>query len=132
MKVTVTRAELFLCFILWIGSFACMQAAEPRVVDIFGRSLNERGLTLVDWEGYLANPLIKFYLLPPDGAALPVSAKLSANGPRLYFDTPGTVGANGPAKSISFSSAGQGVPVSLSIFPDRDGLDEDYTLTIIL
>jgi len=105
--------------------------AQTRVQDIFGRSLNQRGITLVDWDGYLANPLIRFYVLPPTNGVLPGSATLTANGARLYFDTTSNVGTNGPGKTISLTSAGAGVPVRLSIFPDRDSLDEDYTLTII-
>lgn len=105
--------------------------AQTMIQDIFGRSLNQHGITLVDWDGYMANPLLKFYVLPPTNAALPGSATLTANGPRLYFDTPGSVSPNGPSKTISLASAGVGVPVRLSIFPDRDSLSEDYTLTIV-
>lgn len=106
-------------------------SAQIAVQDIFGRSLNQHGLTLVDWDGYLANPLIKFYVFPPTNAVLPGSATVTANGVRLYFDTMSSVSTNGPAKNITFSSAGVGVPVRLSIFPDRDSADEDYTLTIV-
>jgi len=105
--------------------------AQTRVQDIFGRSLNSHGITLVDWDGYLANPLIKFYVLPPTNGVLPGSVKLNANGARLYFDTSSTVSSNGPSKTVSVTSAVTGVPVNLSIFPDRDSLDEDYTLTLV-
>ena len=105
--------------------------AQTGVQDIFGRSLNQRGITLVDWDGYLANPLIKFYVFPPTNAVLPGSATLTVNGARLYFDIPGNVSASGPGKTISLASATVGVAVRLSVFPDRDSLDEDYTLTIV-
>src|SRR5437667_681035 len=94
--------------------------AQTGVQDIFGRSLNQRGLTLVDWDGYMANPLIKFYLLPPTNAVLPGSASLAANGGRLYFDSPGNVSPSGPSRTVSFSNPTNKVPVNLSIFPDRD------------
>ena len=110
---------------------ALSAAAQTRVADLFGRSLNQRGVTLVDWDGYLANPLIKIFLLPPTNAVLPGSATLTANGARLYFDTPSTVSTNGPGKTVSLTSTNVAVPVGLSIFPDRDGVDEDYLLTII-
>jgi putative Ig domain-containing protein len=106
-------------------------AAPTRVEDVFGRSLDERGVALVDWDGYMANPLIKFYILPPTNAALPGSARLTANGARLYFDNPGSVSANGPVKTVSLSSPASRVPIRLSIFPDRDSVDEEYTLTIV-
>src|SRR5437870_2407097 len=35
------------------------------VQDIFGRTINTNGLTLVDWDGYIANPAIRFFVLPP-------------------------------------------------------------------
>src|SRR5439155_5538739 len=82
-------------------------------------------------DGYLANPLIKFYVRPPTNAVLPGSATLTVNGARLYFDTPSNVSASGASKTISFASATVGVAVRLSVFPDRDSLDEDYTLTIV-
>jgi hypothetical protein len=106
-------------------------AAQARVEDIFGRTLNQHGITLVDWDGHLANPLLKFHLFAPTNASLPGTATLTANGARLYFDTPSSVSANGPSKIVSVTNAAVGVAVRLSIFPDRDSLDEDYTLTIV-
>src|SRR5215211_5910487 len=106
-------------------------AAQTRVEDIFGRSLEEHGIALVDSDGYLANPLIKFYVLPPTNASLPGSARLTANGARLYFDNPGAVTPNGPAKTVSLTSPSSRIPVRLSIFPDRDTADEEYTLTLV-
>jgi hypothetical protein len=105
--------------------------AQTTVKDIFGRTVNNCGITLIDWDGYIANPLLKYYFFPPTNAALPGSATLTANGARLYFETTSTVSSNGPSKTISLSSASVGVPVRMSIFPDRDSVDEDYTLTIV-
>src|SRR2546426_9873941 len=87
--------------------------AQTGVQDIFGRALNQRGITLVDWDGVLANPLLKFYLFPPTNGVLPGTATLSANGARLYFDLPSSVSASGPAKTISFTNSALGVPVRL-------------------
>jgi putative Ig domain-containing protein len=97
--------------------------------DIFGRRLNGRGLTLVDWEGHLANPAIKFFLVPPPGAAFPARAVLTASEPRLYFDLPSESGPDGPRKTVAFADAGK-VPVYVSIFPDRDGKDESHRLEV--
>ena len=105
--------------------------AQTRVSDIFGRSLDQHGVTLVDWDGYLANPLIKIYLLPPTNGALPGSTILTADGARLYFDTPSEVSSNGPGKTVLFADSVTAMPVSLSIFPDRDSQDENYTLTLV-
>src|SRR5476649_2841271 len=79
--------------------------AQTQVQDIFGRSLNTHGITLVDWDGYMANPLIKFYVLPPANAILPGSATLTANGARLYFGTTSSVNINGPSTTISLTSS---------------------------
>src|SRR5437667_1330862 len=94
--------------------------AQSVVQDIFGRTLNQQGITLVDWDGYMANPLLKFYVFPPTNAVLPGSATLTANGGRLYFDTPSSLSTNGPSKTVSLTNASLGVPVRLSIFPGRD------------
>ncbi len=100
------------------------------VTDRFGRDVTRHGLTLVDWEGQIANPAIRFTVKPPAGTAPGVRATLAADGGRLYFDLPSEVGEKGPSKTIAFADASTPVPVLISIFPDRDGLDERYTLTI--
>jgi hypothetical protein len=105
--------------------------AQTRVQDIFGRSINTHGITLVDWDGYMANPLIQFYLLPPTNAVLPGSATLTANGARLYFGTPSTVSTNGPSTTISLTSSTAAVPANLSIFPAHTSPDGSYMLTIV-
>jgi hypothetical protein len=109
---------------------ALCQSNEIVVQDIFGRRLNEFGLVLVDWEGYIANPAIKFFVIPPANAVFPGTATLSANNPRLYFDLPSQVGPSGPTKTIAFPDATSIVPVLLSNFPDRDTLDDNHQLTI--
>jgi hypothetical protein len=112
-------------------ALCCSAGAQTRVQDIFGRSLNQHGITIVDWDGYMANPLIKFYLLPPTNATLPGSAALSADGARLYFDNLGSVSSNGPAVTWSLTSSSNPVPVNLSIFPAHTNPDGSYTLTIV-
>jgi hypothetical protein len=104
--------------------------AEIVIEDIFDRPINTTGITLVDWEGYMANPAIKFWITPPADAAFPATARLTAHGARLYFDLPSEVGANGPTKTITFAHTAAKVPVYLAIFPDRDSADENYQLTI--
>ncbi|MFC1975873.1 Ig domain-containing protein [Chloroflexota bacterium] len=98
--------------------------------DIFDRPINNTGITLVDWEGYMANPALKFFIRPPTNTTFPQTAVLTANGPRLYFDAPSEIGATGPTKLIKFADESDRIPVYLSIFPDRDTLDENYVLTI--
>jgi BspA type Leucine rich repeat region (6 copies)/Putative Ig domain/Immunoglobulin domain len=99
--------------------------------DVFGRRINESGITLVDWEGQIANPAIKVLVYPPNGLTYPVSLTISASEQRLYFDTPSTTSATGPTKTLTFTNSN---PQSfyVSIYPDRDGNDENYNLNFFL
>jgi hypothetical protein len=128
----MNRAVMLKLFpLLALLSLHSSAPAQTTVQDIFGRTLNQHGITLVDWDGYMANPLLKFYVFPPTNGVLPGTATLTANAARLYFDASSTVSSNGPSKILSFTNAAAGVPVRLSVFPDRDGMEEDYTLTIV-
>ncbi len=102
------------------------------VRDRFERTLNQVGITLVDWEGQLANPVIRVSIRPPSDAVFPGTATLIANSPRVYFDNPSDVSGDGPTKSVAFGSADYQTSVGISIFPDRDTLDEDYLLTLAM
>src|ERR1035438_8435891 len=106
-------------------AWACSASGQTTVQDIFGRTLNQRGIALVDWDGYMANPLLTFYIFPPTNAALPGPATLTANGARLYFDTPSNVNADGPGKTISLTAPGVGVPLRLFVFHVLARLHED-------
>src|SRR5438309_2264782 len=85
--------------------------AQTTVQDIFGRILNVHGITLVDWDGYMVNPALKLYVFPPTNGVLPGTANLTANGSRVYFDTPSTVSTSGPSKNVSLTSSTLGMPV---------------------
>ncbi len=100
-----------------------------RVEDIFGRTLNAHGLVLVDWEGAIANPAIRFFIIPPPRARYPARVILRSDEPRLYFDMPSTAGPDGPRKEIRLDRP-EKTPVSVSIFPDRDDRDEDDTVEV--
>jgi hypothetical protein len=63
----VAVALLFIC-----SRLSCQQDGVL-VQDIFGRVLNQAGLTLVDWDGYMANPAIKFLVIPPANAQFPAT-----------------------------------------------------------
>jgi hypothetical protein len=125
-----TRLALALLLLLVASANAAAQPARSLVVeDIFGRSLNKHGIVLVDWEGHLANPALEFYLIPPADAELPAQAVLQADEPRLYFDLPSQTGPKGPRKQLAFTKR-EKLPFRLSIFPDRDGKDEQHRLEI--
>ena len=101
--------------------------AEDRVIvrDVFGRVVNETGIVLIDWEGHIANPAMKYSVELPHR-----TATLSSSEPRLYFDLPSSTGANGSTKALVSQDPRQGTEFRVSIFPDRDTSDESHTLTI--
>src|SRR3954454_20889181 len=104
------------CFLGAAGSFA--GPAGPGVEDVFGRDVSASGIILPDWDGYMANPAIEFQILPPTGAAFPVTASVTAREPRLYFNLPSTAGPRGPGKEITFAN-GDRQAVSAAVFPAR-------------
>ena len=108
---------------------ATARAGDILVEDIFGRRLNEHGLTLVDWEGPIANPAIKVFVAPPEEAALPARAVLTSRQPRAYFNLPSTIGPRGPSKTLTFHTR-EKQPVFVSIFPDRKAKDIDFALQL--
>src|SRR5262249_2006614 len=143
-RMTMTKAgAVTLCTLLGLTTTCSIMAIDPLhvavgrqpalgelvVEDIFGRKLNGHGLVLVDWEGYLPNPAIKFFVTLPPDTALPAMVVLRATEPRLYFDLPSTAGPDGPRKEIRFEKRDRAA-VYLSIFPDRDGKDEDHILEL--
>lgn len=105
-------------------------ASETVVEDVLGRRLNERGITLVDRDGYMANPLVTIYVIPPADAVFSATVVCNINGERLYFDNPTRVTSSGPTKTVVFRSSADRIPIKLSIFPDRDGQEEEYLFTI--
>src|SRR5678815_1226951 len=85
-----------------LASIPAARAADVVVEDIFGRRLNEHGLILVDWDGQLANPAIKFFVMPPADTAFPAKVVLTSQGSRIYFNLPSEIGLHGPRKIIEF------------------------------
>ena len=101
------------------------EGGQAIVRDIFGRVVNETGIVLVDWEGHIYNPVMEYTV------ELPVrSATLSGNDSRLHFDRPSETGANGPSKRLISEGSPLRAEFSITIFPDRDSLDETHALTI--
>jgi hypothetical protein len=106
--------------------------APPVIKDAFGRDLSTAGITLVDWEGYLANPAPRFFIELPGDVALPARIVLRSAAPSLYFDLPSTVGADGPRKELEARSARDRLSFRLAVWPDRDGDNEEYELRVEL
>jgi hypothetical protein len=103
--------------------------APAMIQDLFGRPLDRHGLVLVDWEGQIANPAIRFDVVPPPDAAYPVRFVIRGKHPRLYFDLPSGSGPDGPRKELLFNGPAR-FTMAVSIFPDRDGQDEDHVIEV--
>lgn len=99
------------------------------ISDVFGRSLENQSIQLVDWEGYIANPAIQLNITAPSNISYPTTLTISANHSRLYFDMPSTTGSNGPTKTLNFDQPSTQT-IYLSIFPDRANGDESYSLSL--
>ncbi len=129
------RVLLLIVVTLVFGSAPADDTAAPPspmsglVQDIFGRPLDRHGLVLVDWEGPIANPAIRFDVVPPAEAAYPVKIILRSRQPRLTFDLPSITGSDGPRKEVRLQGPAR-FTVAASIFPDRDGRDEDHTIEL--
>jgi hypothetical protein len=102
-------------------------SADLEVIDVHGRTITKSGLNLLDWDGYVANPAVKFFLIPPSDATYPAKAVVTGAEPRLQFDLPSEIGPDGPRKEVVWHQR-EKLPLYLSIFPDRDGEDEHHRL----
>ncbi len=129
-KIRPLSASWFFVAVCWISFFSAAHA-EIKIQDIFGRSLSEHGITLVDRDGYMANPLIKFRLVPPLDAALPGTFTLSANGERLYFNNPCQPGADGPKAFRPVTEPDKPVVIKMSIFPAHTAIAGPCTLKVV-
>ncbi|WP_068498294.1 Ig domain-containing protein [Paenibacillus kribbensis] len=108
--------------------------SDAKVIDIFSRTVNDYGIELVDWQGYLANPYVKLKVKPPADAVFPVTITLNAQGTsRLMMDLPSTLSAQGASKTLTFANAQEEKDFRLAIHPDRiggNGEIEHYTLSL--
>ncbi|QOS77130.1 putative Ig domain-containing protein [Paenibacillus sp. JNUCC31] len=124
--------SMALSFALLFSLCAFPAAAEPvkpdsttgeaKIIDIFGRTLNDYGVELVDWQGYIANPYVKLNVVPPKDAAYPLTIDIKAKGTsRLMMDRPSTLSETGAAKTLTFQNTGESKHFLLEIHPDRIG-----------
>jgi hypothetical protein len=111
---------------------AAQAAPTVQVLDIFGRTVNDYGVKLVDWEGYIANPYVELTVRPPQGVTYPVTVNLKAEGTsRLMMDLPSQLTATGAAKTLTFANASEQKIFRLAIHSKRaPGADELYTLRL--
>ena len=131
-RYCLTSYPFFALIGLILLPLAVVHASSTNIVvvtDRFGREVNGTGITLVDWEGYIANPAMKYTVKAPSGAT-ETRVTLSSSEPRLHFNQPSWSGIEGSRKELDFSGTLSQAEFYISIFPDRDGLDEVHSLTI--
>ena len=134
LLVAVYQGEFYWSGFFGFANDAAYSSSQPStaisqalvVADRFGRAVNDAGITLVDWEGHIANPAMQYTIKAPSTRVI-----LSASEPRLYFNLPSWNEADGPRKELTLSgTTSSQLEFYISIFPDRDGLDETHSLTI--
>ncbi len=54
--------------------------------DGFCRDVTSAGVTLVDWDGFLANPAVSITVTPPKGLTYPTTLSITTDEARIYFD----------------------------------------------
>jgi hypothetical protein len=116
-----------------------------RVEDTFGRDLSKEGLTLQDWEGFMANRAIEIVLKPGMKAELPMHVSLNGNNSQLYFNLPSRAGPTGPVKDririiaedgsysdhpMLLKDSNSELRLYISVRPDRDNQPEEFTLNV--
>jgi hypothetical protein len=129
MRIT-TRTLSIVIALCWVAT-ATIALPGAVVTDLFERDMVSFGLTVPDWDGYMANPAIKFMITPPLRAALPVRVRLSTADPMLYFDLPSEVRADGARKELIFNDR-QPQAVDIAVFPSRNKQNEERGLAIQL
>ncbi|MDR8412617.1 Ig domain-containing protein [Nonomuraea sp. 3-1Str] len=135
MKRLTAAVVLLLASILvplGVGAPAAHALSAAQIVDMYGRVVNDYGVKLVDWQGYLANPYIELTVKPPQDARFPVTIDLKAEGTsRLMMDLPSQLTATGATKTLTFASASEQKTFKLAIHSKRGpGADEQHTLRL--
>ncbi|RYG22986.1 hypothetical protein EON82_15445 [bacterium] len=98
------------------------------VQDGWGREIDSRGITLLDWEGHLANPAVKLRVELPEGTEFPAQLYVHGTSHRLHFDRSDEEDRYGIAKRIVLPKPVKSVDILVSIFPDRDDKSENHEL----
>ncbi len=97
-----------------------------QVFDRFGRNLMTRGVRILDWDGYVANPAVEMvFKLHPKVPGY-VNVALMVRNNLFYFDGPCHISEKGSLKYFSLSSQKPERSAFISVFPDRNDRSENY------
>jgi hypothetical protein len=113
------------------ASLSLAAAAQTTLVvrDAFGRDVTTKGIVLLDWDGYMANPAVKLTVEAKWVSEYPVQIAVSSNCARLMASREDG-DRRGIGARISQQSENTPATIWVSIFPDRDGKDEDFRILI--
>ena len=100
------------------------------VSDKWGRVVNDVGITLVDWEGQIANPAVTYRIKLPDNSASsdPTTIIITPSDPRIYVN--GRLNTSGSYEIRVPQGSNNEVEFNISIFPDRDTLGEIAEISV--
>ncbi|MBY0370214.1 Ig domain-containing protein [bacterium] len=103
--------------------------------DIHDRNIQNNGVQLVDWDGFMANPAYRLRLWGPQEVPkenYPVSVRLFTPEVQVQFSIDGAQTTDKGAEAVFFITAAD-KPVDLEIvaWPDRDTKDTKTTLQIL-
>lgn len=104
------------------------EATAISLYDVFGREVTQSGLTLVDWEGPIRNPAMKYLIKGDDALVFPLTVKLSTQELNTSFSLPSTVSTNGPTKTIVLDSIGDLESFLFSFYMDKNFENESFDL----
>jgi len=126
--LAMLRPCRILSFVIVIG-FAALAASQTGidVKDSFGRSVTGRGITLLQWEGHMADPAIKLSISLPDNVRTPATLDVTSDCSRIMFDR-NTQDRRGLGTRLQFTGSRRTATMWVSIFPSRTYRDEDHKL----
>jgi len=99
---------------------------DLQVVDRFGRNLLVRGLQILDWDGYVANPAVEMVFKLNQNVRGYLNVALVVRNSLFYFDGPCHIGEKSSIKYFSLSNQKSERSAFISVFPDRNDRSEDY------
>jgi hypothetical protein len=108
---------------------ALPKADAISIFNIFDEDVTA-GLTLVDWEGPVRNPAMKYYLKGNETLVYPIIVNLSSQEELAFFSLPSTISKNGPMKTMEIASEETLEAFLFSVFMDENFEEETFELLL--
>ncbi|MCB1316658.1 MAG: putative Ig domain-containing protein, partial [Leptospiraceae bacterium] len=107
------------------------QSGSLKLVDEYGRDATGLLLPLIDWDGQIANPVVRVDLVIASPSDLPGYVRLRTRHDRMYFENAG--GYEGGELVGNYTSVPRGTQkfsLYVAIYPDRDGRSEAQPIPV--